>query len=172
MIALLAGLTGLAQAKTYESRDAALRRVFGPAAHIERHTLFLTTSQVDSIRAMGHCRVESVHLSYFEATQEDSLLGRAYVDTHRVRNEFETLLIVVDAIGRIQEVDVLAFHEPEDYLLPPGWLATLRHRTLSAHLRPGDEVDAISGATLSTRAATEAVRRVLAFERLLQGEKP
>lgn len=161
-----------AWAKTYETRDAALLRVFGPAARIERHTLFLTQAQLDSARALGSCRIEHLRLSYYEATRGDTLVGRAYLDTHRVRNEYETLLIVVDPDGQTREVDVLAFHEPEDYLVPRGWLETLQGRALSSRLRPGDAVDAISGATLSTRAASEAVRRVLALDRVVHGGNP
>jgi len=165
----LTSLAGTAQAKTYETRDAALSRVFGPEANIQRRSVFLTEAQVDSVQRLGRCRVEQVRLSYYEATRGDSLLGRAYLDTHRVRNEHETLLIVVGPDGRTREVDILAFHEPEDYLVPQGWLETLEQRRLSSRLRPGDEVDAISGATLSTRAATEAVRRVLALDQVVQG---
>lgn len=169
---LLAALGGTADAKTYETRDAALARVFGNTAHIERRTHFLTPTQIDSARALGRCRIEQSRLSCYEATLGDSLLGRAYLDTHRVRNEYETLLVVVGPDARTREVDVLAFHEPEDYLVPPGWFETLRNRRLSPRLRPGDDVDAISGATLSTRAAAEAVRRVLALDFILYGGEP
>ena len=163
------GVGGAAAAKTFETRDVALRRVFGPTAHIERRTAFLTPEQLATARQAAGAPIESAHVSYHEATRGDSLLGRAYLDTHRVRNEHETLLVVVGPDGRTCAVDILAFHEPTDYLPPPRWLATLRDRTLSRRLRPGDEVDAISGATLSARAASEAVRRILALDHILHG---
>lgn len=156
-------------AKTFETRDAALQRVFGAAAHVERRSVFLTPEQRDAAQALAAARIESAHISFHEAMQGDSLLGRAYLDTHRVRNEHETLLVVVGPEGRTREVDILAFHEPEDYRPPPRWLATLRDRALSRRLRPGDGVDAISGATLSARAATDAVRRILAVDSILHG---
>ena len=162
-------LGGGAVAKTFETRDAALRRVFGPEARLERRTDFLAAAALDSARALAGAPIPTAHVSYHEAWQGDSLLGRAYLDTHVVRNEHETLLIVLDPEGRTRQVDILAFDEPEDYLPPRRWLAALQQRTLSKHLRPGDGVDAISGATLSARAATAAVRRVLALDRILHG---
>lgn len=158
--------------KTYESRDAALARVFGAGARIEQRTVFLSRAQLDSAVARGGAPIQHLRVTYYEGWRQDSLLGRAYLDTHTVRNEHETVLVVLDPGGRTRNVDVLAFHEPEDYLTPPGWLRSLERRPLSRRLRPGDAVDAISGATLSTRAVTTAVRRVLALDSVLYRSKP
>ena len=170
-VAVGLALGGGAEAKTYETREAALRRVFGPEARLERRTVFLTAAELDSARALAGAPIASSHLSYHEALRGDSLLGRAYLDTHVVRHEHESLLVVLGPDGQTVEVDILAFQEPEDYLPPRRWLLTLQQRALSRHLRPGDAVDAISGATLSARAATAAVRRVLALDQILHGGK-
>jgi len=167
-LALVAATAAPGAPKTFETREAALRRVFG-AAHVERRTVFLTPADLEAARALAAAPIAVTHVSFHEATAGDSLLGRAYLDTHRVRNEAETILVVVGPDGRAREVDILAFHEPEDYLPPPRWLATLRDRALSRRLRPGDTVDAISGATLSARAVTDAVRRILALDHILHG---
>lgn len=168
-ILLGALLPGAALAKTYETRDAALERVFGDA-EIERRTMFLTEAQVEAVQTAAGTRLEQARVTFYEARRGETLVGRAYLDTHLVRSLYETVLIVVDAQGRTRNVDILAFHEPEDYLPPPRWLRTLESRTLSKRLRPGDEIDALSGATLSARAAAAAVRRALALDTLLQGE--
>ncbi len=165
------GIGGTAAAKTFATREVALQRAFGTEAEIERRTAFLTPAQLDSARALAGAPIAPARVSYHEASRGDSLLGRAYLDTHRVRNEHETILVVVSPAGETQRVEILAFDEPEDYLPPPRWLQTLAHRSLSRRLRPGDAVDAISGATLSARAATEAVRRVLALDRILHGSR-
>ena len=159
-------------AKTYETRAHALERVFGADAQIERKTIFLTEAQIDAVQAVSSARVEHARVTLHVAHRDGKLLGRAYLDTHLVRSLYETLLIVVGTDGRTRNVDILAFHEPEDYLPPRRWLRTLEKRELSPRLRPGDEVDAISGATLSARAAAQAVRRVLALDRIVRGEQP
>lgn len=163
---------GGAGAKTYETRAAALERVFGAEAQIERKTVFLTEAQIETVQTRAGARLEHARITFYEAVRAGEQLGRAFLDTHLVRSLYETLLVVVAPDGSTLHVDILAFHEPEDYLPPPRWLRTLENRTLSRHLRPGDAVDAISGATLSARAATAAVRRVLAIDSVLQGEQP
>jgi len=108
--ALLLALGATAVSKTYESRDAALVRVFGAEARVERRTLFLSAAQRDSAVARGAALIAQVRVTFYEGWRGDSLLGRAYLDTHRVRNEEETVLVVVDPEGRSRHVDILAFH--------------------------------------------------------------
>ena len=60
-----------------------------------------------------------------------------------------------------------AFHEPLDYLPTKRWYERLVGVDTTGPLRIGRDVDAVSGATLSARAATASVRRMLAYHRLL-----
>lgn len=153
-------------------RDAALRRVFGDAVRIEPRSAYLTAAELDSVRRWGRARCDAPRFTYYVASRNDTLLGRAYLDTHPVRSMPATILFAVDAAGRVSAVEILAFHEPEDYLPPRRWLDRLVGRTESARLRPGEDLDGISGATLSARSTAEALRRVLALDRLLRGAKP
>jgi hypothetical protein len=168
--ALLA--TPSAEAKLFRTRDAALEHAFGAEAVTRPHTVYLTPAQVDAVHDLARAPFDAQRLTYWEASAGDSLLGRAYLDTHLVRSMFETVLVVVVPGGRVAAVDILAFHEPEDYLPPARWLATLLGKTLGSRLAPGDDVDAISGATLTVRAVTATVRRALALDRVLHGGAP
>ena len=51
-------------ARTIETRDAALGRVFGPDARFEPRTVYLTTAQADSVQALagGALRNAAIHL--------------------------------------------------------------------------------------------------------------
>jgi hypothetical protein len=169
--ALLLGLVAAppSGAKVFSTREAALQRAFGTAT-IERRTVFLTPAQMDSVRQRARAPLEHARVTYWEASQADSLVGRAYLDTDRVRTMDQTLFVVVDPNGQTLHVEVLAFHEPEDYLPARRWFATLVGRTQSPRIRPGDAVDAISGATLSARASCTAVRRCLALDSVLRFE--
>lgn len=168
--ALVAG--GPAGAKLLRTRDDALRDVYGEGARLASHTAFLTTPQAEAVRQAARAPFDLSRVTYWEASRGDSLLGRAYLDTHAVRSLSETVLVAVDPGGSVRAVEILAFHEPEDYLPPPAWLRTLESHRLADRLRPGQDVDGITGATLSVRAATDAVRRSLALEHVLHGDGP
>lgn len=157
-------------AKTYARLDETLERSFGEA-QVTRRTAFLTPAQVARVKQLGRVGLEQARVTFWEARTDSHLVARGYLETDRVRTMNATLWIVLDAQGITQQVEVLAFHEPEDYLPPRRWYQRLLGRKLSTSLAPGVEVDAISGATLTVRAACAAVRRVLAIDEVLHGDE-
>ena len=81
----------------------------------------------------------------------------------------ETLMVVVDPQGKVARVEVLAFAEPEDYLPPGRWYGQFLGQGLSDELALGHHIRGVTGASLTARATTDAVRRVLAIHQALHG---
>ena len=98
-------------------------------------------------------------------------MGWAYLDTHRVRTLPETVLIVVTPDGGIRRVEVVSFREPLEYLPRASWYRQFDDRRLDERLQLDRGIRPVTGATLTVRATTEAVRRVLAMHRVV-GEGP
>lgn len=170
LVAAAALLGGAAHARSivYESREEALARAFPPPAVIERQTHFLTSEQRDRASREARSKVESALVVAYVGKVGERLLGTAYFDTHPVRTLTETLLVTVRPDGSVGTVDVVAFGEPEDYLPRPAWLRLFFGRKLDTDLAVGRGLAHVSGATLTTRAIADAVRRVLAVHALLQ----
>jgi Na+-translocating ferredoxin:NAD+ oxidoreductase RnfG subunit len=167
-LALGAGAApGPASARVYLTREAALAQVFGADARIEARNVFLTAEQVTRIEQAAGARLASARVTQYVASRGDSLLGTAYLDTHLVRTMMETVLITVRPDGRVGTVEVLSFHEPEDYLAPARWLDRFDGQALSRDLKPGQAVPNLGGATLTARAVSAAVRRTLALHATL-----
>jgi hypothetical protein len=154
-------------AGTFETRGDAFRRLFGADARVERRTEFLSEAAIDEIETVARAPIEHARVSYYVVSRNDSLLARAYIDTHQVRTRNETLLFVFDPQGRVRTVEVLAFHEPEDYLPTRRWFERLAGVRDPLGVFPGQGVDAVSGATLSVRAASMSLRRASAIDRNL-----
>jgi hypothetical protein len=104
--------------------------------------------------------------------REGKVVGTAYFDTHRVRTMPETILVLVDAAGAVARIEVLSFQEPEDYLPLPRWYAQFPGRLLDDELSLKRAIRPVAGATLTTNATTDAVRRVLALHRVLSAGSP
>ena len=168
LLAAAAGVATPAAARLLQTRDAALRRIFGDDARLESRVAWLTPALADSVTALAQTRCEPTSITYWVASHGDTLLGRAWLDTRTVRTMPATTLIAVGPRHEILAVEVLAFHEPDDYLPPRRWLERLRGRTLP-RWRSMSDIDAISGATLSTRAVARAVRLALALDRMVGG---
>src|SRR5262249_50360166 len=86
-----------------------------------------------------------------------------------VRTMPALFMIVVAPDSTIARVDVLAFHEPPEYRPPERWLALLGRHRLDDRLWPERDIRTLSGASLSTRAVTEATRLALACREVLVG---
>ena len=78
-------------------------------------------------------------------------------------------MVVVAPDGKIRFIEMLAFHEPEDYLPSPRWLDLFEDRPLTDDLWVKRGLRNIGGATITARAVTGGSRRILAaFEILIK----
>jgi electron transport complex protein RnfG len=152
-----------AGARVFLTREAALVQAFGVGARIETRTVYLTPEQVARVERDAGAKLASPRVVAYRGVAGDSLAGTAYLDTHPVRSQMETIMIVVAPSGRVSAVEVLAFNEPMDYLPPVRWLERFDGKVLSKDLKPGLAVPSLSGATLTARAVSAAVRRTLAL---------
>ena len=164
--ALSAGFPPAAEARVLLRQDAALRLAF-PDAAPERRTAQLTDEQTHEVEAAARAKVESRAWTYFVGRSTAGETTFAYFDTHVVRTMPETAMVVIDGAGKVRFVELLAFHEPDDYAPPRRWLRQLHGRELDGDLYVRRGIRNITGASLTSEALTQAVRRVLAIHRLL-----
>lgn len=167
-----AGLVGLliaappALSGVFHSRESALELAFPGAERIEARDLFLSEDEAAAVERAAGVAVDSRLVTVYVARNGGTIAGYAFLDTHPVRTLPETLLVVLDAGGRVAGTHLLAFHEPPEYLPPARWLSRYEGRDLDGSRWGRADLDALSGATLSARAVTAAVRRLLAVYRV------
>lgn len=148
------------------SREEALAGVYS-GGQIRAELLFLTAAQMKEATAKAGSAMPSGLVARYLASRDGRLIGRAYVDTHVVRTKKESLLISLDAAGRLLRVDVTAFLEPPEYRASEPWLRQFQGRALGADVDLNRAIRPIAGATLTARAANAAVRRVLAIDAMM-----
>jgi len=149
------------------SQQQALAEAF-PEAEVERLTAFLDQPQVRRIEELAGSEIESRVIIRYRGVREGGVLGTAYFDSHLVRTLPETLMIVVGPDGDVMRIEVLSFDEPPDYLPREKWFEQFDGRGLDPELSLKRGIRGVTGATLSSRAVTTAVRRALAIHRVLE----
>lgn len=159
-----------ASAKVFLTVDEALKLAF-PGCEVKRQTAYLTAEQLRRARSLAGVEVPSALVPYYVAKREGRPAGTAYFDTHRVRTLPETLMIVVDPQGKVGRIEVVSFREPEEYLPRGAWYDQFRGQALDRDLQLKRDIRPVTGATLTARATTDAVRRVLAIHQVVgQGQ--
>ena len=153
-------------AKVFYSKEEALKLAFADNAQVEMLSLFPSDEQSQQIEQLAKVKLDSKLISVFVGRKQDSILGYAIIDSHTVRSQTETLLLVLDVQGRLKNVTTLAFNEPPEYQPPERWYTQLLNRTLE-QLSFDQDVQGIAGATLSTRAALNSARKVEAIFQIL-----
>jgi hypothetical protein len=82
-------------------------------------------------------------------------------------------MVVVAPDGKVRRVEVVAFGEPLEYLAKKPFYEQFDGRCLDSDLELKRGIRGVTGATLTARATTDAVRRVLAMHQVLAApEKP
>ncbi|MCA9511354.1 MAG: FMN-binding protein, partial [Myxococcales bacterium] len=171
VLALLAAAP--VSAKVFHSQEEALALAFPDADRIESDTTLLSEAQVAAVEAAARSKLETRIAKFYVGWKDGERLGYAFIDVHTVRTLPEAFLVVLTPEGRVRTLRVLAFHEPLDYMPTKHWYEQFDGKGLEDPLRLGGDVHGVVGATLSSRAVTQSVRRVLALHRyVVRGDRP
>lgn len=153
----------------FPNREEILASVY-PASTPSAERIFLTEAEEARVEKTLGVGLASPFIAMYWIEEGGEIVGRAYVDTHFVRTKRESLLICLDASGRVKRIEVTAFLEPPEYRLSERWYQQYEDMSLESDLRLGQTVRSVAGATLTSRAAADAVRRILAIDSVL-GER-
>ncbi len=158
--------------KVFLTQQEALTLAF-PKAKVEKRTHYLEDAQrKQAEKAAGSKIGKGVVRSYTARDASGALLGTAYFDRHKVRTLPAVLMVVVAPDHSVQRIEVLSFAEPLDYLPKGKWFGQFLGKKLGPELALKKQVRNASGATLTARSTTAAVRRTLALHQALHGPAP
>lgn len=160
-------LVAVATAKVFYAKEEAIRVAFPDADTIDKKTFFLTDQQVKEVETISGVRLDSKLVTFYIGKKKQQLMGYAVIDVHIVRTLPEAFMVVLSPEGRLVSTLVLAFYEPLEYLPQDRWLKQFEQKTLNESLTPGRDIAGITGATLTARAITKGVRKILAFYQVL-----
>ena len=148
------------------TQQEALNLAF-PGAQLQRREFFLTEAQAAAVKQQAGLPLAGLWIVAYEARKDGQLLGVGFFDTHRVRTLNETAMVAVTPDGRVRRVEVVSFHEPQDYMAKAAWLKQFEGRRLDQDLGLQRGIKPLSGATLTANALTDASRRCLALWQVL-----
>ncbi len=149
------------------TQEQALASAFPAGVQVKRETFFLTPQQLAAARSESGGDFKGQLVIRYVGVAGEKVAGYAYFDTHRVRTLAETVMVVVNADGKVQKIDVLSFDEPPEYFPKRRWLDQILGRKLDDELSLSRAIRPMSGASLTGRAIVNASRKILALHHVL-----
>ncbi|MEF8793597.1 FMN-binding protein [Thiohalorhabdus sp.] len=164
-------VTGVAGAKTLMSKEEALDWGFPEADRVSKEVLYFSEAEAERVEERADAPMDSRLFTVYEAYQGGEVSGYGFIDTRTIRSKPATFLVVLDPDGSVRSARILAWQEPPEYQPPERWLAQFEGRELERSTRLGGTIQAMSGASLTSRTLTDGLRRVLAIHRVKLAEK-
>lgn len=149
--------------QVFKNQTTALKSVFTNIEQVKRATVFLTDAQVNEIEKLAKAKVGSKIVTYYSGLTPDSTTAYVFFETNTVRTKRETFMVVLNPDATVAAVEMLAFYEPLDYLPRGNWFKLFAGKILNENFWPKREIHAVSGATLTVRAVTFGVRKIMAL---------
>lgn len=154
-------------AEVFYAQDEALKLAFPETQIIEKKTLILDKSELKYVQDKAKTIIESSLFTFYVGKVDGNIIGYAAIDSHTVRTQTATYMVVLNENGEIKKVVVLAFNEPLEYITSTEWNNQFIGKDRSHALIPGQDIQGIAGSTLSVNAISIGVRKILALYELL-----
>lgn len=147
-----------AYAKVYLSVEEAQQLMF-PGASFAKVPLTLTDAQVSAIQKASRTDVLNRQIQLWKVSTGGWFIADEVVGKH----EFIPIAVGLDASGAVKDIEILAYREAYgDQVRDPKWRAQFTGKRNGAKLALTEDIQSISGATLSSKHITDGVRRLLA----------
>ncbi|MEY4763424.1 MAG: hypothetical protein RI907_97 [Pseudomonadota bacterium] len=153
----------LAFAVDYLTPQQAQQAQFPHADRFVPKQVKLDAAQLQALSAQIGAAGRSAQWTVVEAWQGQQLLGWVVIDNVVGKFELITYAVGLDAQGKVLGVDILSYRESHgSEIRLPAWRAQFAGKGPQSPLRVGQDVQNLSGATLSCQHVTEGVRRIVA----------
>ncbi|HQT34732.1 MAG TPA: FMN-binding protein [Thiobacillus sp.] len=153
-----------AYAVQYMTTEAAQKQLFPEASGFVSHPIKLTAAQKDRVEAAAKVRMRYPEQPVWQVMADGKPAGWFVLDEVYGKHEFITYAVALDATGAVRGVEILDYRETHGgQIVNPKWRAQFDGKRFGAPLKLDNDIQNISGATLSCKHIAEGVRRVLAI---------
>lgn len=116
-------------------------------------------------------QLKDTRFTFYEGRSNGKVVGYAFIDHEIGKHQPITFVVALDTEGKVRDVDVMIYRESiGGEIKGRRFLDQFHGRDASSPLKLGKDVDSITGATLSARATTRAVRKAIVLFDVFYGK--
>ena len=139
-----------------------------PMEKITSKSYYLSVEQHKQMLAQTRQRHSNYIHTFYRTynTKNGRIKNYGIFDTHLVRTKSQTLFLVLNNKGKLEKINVIAFHEPDEYKPPQRWLDQFPKYNKKGIDSLRYKVDGLSGATLTRNAVIGSVTKTILLYKL------
>lgn len=158
--------------EVYLTEEEALKTAFPEADRIEKKTAVINKAQREQIEKMSGINRPSSLFTYYEGIKGNETTGYAVIKKIRAKLSYITFIVITDNKGITERVTMMEYNG----LYGSGiknetFLRQFRSKSVNAPLSLNSDIDAVTGATISSRVLTNAVKEILAYLYIITQEQ-
>jgi Na+-translocating ferredoxin:NAD+ oxidoreductase RnfG subunit len=153
-----------AHATQYLTVEQAQRVLFPAAERFAPSDVKLSSEARQRVAAESGVRSRRDEQPVWRAMRGDALIGFFIVDEVIGKHELITYAVGLDPQGVVRGIEILDYRETRGgEVRDPRWRSQFKGKHAGDALRLGQDIQNLSGATLSCRHITDGVRRLVAL---------
>lgn len=152
------------------TKEKALEETY-PEAKIEKETAVILNEQKEKIKKLANIDKVPNFFTYYKAVKEEENIGYAViVEDVKAKTSHFTFLVAVDREGNIKKVNVLSFRGFYGTGIQHNkFLKQFKDKNIDSFIKNHPDIHAVTGATITSDALTEEVKKSLIFLKVLLG---
>lgn len=161
---------GIAQPSLAVKGVESLKKIFGDSTLVTLSKVILTPEEKRKIFQEAKTQWKSDTLQIYQCSHSSTFAGYGFIDNVKGKVQLITYLAALNPSGAIVDIDILAYREAYGgEIAYDSFRKQFKNKTQQDKLRPGREIKNISGATISVRAITDGVKRILFTFEIIRG---
>ena len=173
MILIMTALTFPAGGEAGERGPGPLQRMLPGATELRPDTIALTADERRAFQERTGAHAPAGPTVVYAARSDAGLIGYVVQDDVNGKDQLITYAVAVGPDLKVRSLEILAYREAYGgEVRNESWRRQFQGKSPADPLRPGREISGITGATISSRAVTLGVRRVLVLLDLVSRRLP
>ena len=154
--------------------EGASKKMFPAAGHFDRQIVSLSKEQIRRVEEAARLTFEGKHsdqVIVHIAREQNTVVGYAFEDTVIGKWGPIHYLVGLDTNGAVSRIIILDYQEIRGRpIAKPRFLRQYQGKTIRDTLQLRKDIDGITGATISSNALTEGVRKILHIYEFIKPE--
>ncbi len=146
----------------YIKPDEALKQVFKNSEKVSRESKQINPERKRALEKKLGTALKKTTWNFYIAKTGNTVDGYALLDQELGKTEPITVMTAIFPNGEVQEVEILVYREPiGSEVHEKSFLKQYKGKKITDPIRLNQDIIPISGATISSRSVSQAVKRAL-----------